>query len=144
MAVELTANAAQTVAAGQNVLFTDAPVKCNRGYVVHRAGAGVVTLKGVCNGCASVARYKVLFVGNISVPTGGTAGAISVAVSIGGEAVPQTTATATPAAVGDAWNVATAAFVDVPRGCCVDIAVRNISTQAIDVANANLMVERVA
>lgn len=144
MAVELTANAVQAVAAGQNVLFTDAPVKCNRGYVVHRAGAGVVTLKGVCNGCASVARYKVLFVGNISVPTGGTAGAISVAVSIGGEAVPQTTATATPAAVGDAWNVATAAFVDVPRGCCVDIAVRNISTQAIDVANANLMVERVA
>ncbi len=144
MAVELTANAVQAVPAGQNVLFTDAPVKCNRGYVVHRAGAGVVTLKGVCNGCASVARYKVLFVGNISVPTGGTAGAISVAVSIGGEAVPQTTATATPAAVGDAWNVATAAFVDVPRGCCVDIAVRNISTQAIDVANANLMVERVA
>lgn len=144
MAVELTANAAQTVAAGQNVLFTDAPVKCNRGYVVHRAGAGLVTLRGACNGCASVARYKLLFVGNISVPTGGTAGAISVAVSIGGEAVPQTTATATPAAVGDAWNVATAAFVDVPRGCCVDIAVRNISTQAIDVANANLMVERVA
>lgn len=144
MAVELTANAVQAVAAGQNVLFTDAPVKCNRGYVVHRAGAGLVTLRGACNGCASVARYKVMFVGNISVPTGGTAGAISVAVSIGGEAVPQTTATATPAAVGDAWNVATAAFVDVPRGCCADIAVRNISTQAIDVANANLMVERVA
>ncbi len=144
MAVELTANAAQTVAAGQNVLFTDAPVKCSRGYVVHRAGAGLVTLRGACNGCASVARYKVLFVGNISVPTGGTAGAISVAISIGGEAVPQTTATATPAAVGDAWNVATAAFVDVPRGCCANIAVRNISTQAIDVANANLMIERVA
>ena len=144
MAVELTANAVQAVPAGQNVLFTDAPVKCNRGYVVHRAGAGLVTLRGACNGCASVARYKVLFVGNISVPTGGTAGAISVAISIGGEAVPKTTATATPAAVGDAWNVATAAFVDVPRGCCANIAVRNISTQAIDVANANLMVERVA
>lgn len=144
MAVELTANAVQAVPAGQNVLFTDAPVKCNRGYVVHRAGAGLVTLRGACNGCASVARYKVLFVGNISVPTGGTAGAISVAISIGGEAVPQTTATATPAAVGDAWNVATAVFVDVPRGCCANIAVRNISTQAIDVANANLMVERVA
>lgn len=144
MAVELTANAAQTVAAGQNVLFTDAPVKCNRGYVIHRAGAGLVTLRGACNGCASVARYKVMFVGNISVPTGGTAGAISVAISIGGEAVPQTTATATPAAVGDAWNVATATFVDVPRGCCANIAVRNISTQAIDVANANLMIERVA
>lgn len=144
MAVELTANAVQAVPAGQNVLFTDAPVKCNRGYVVHRAGAGLVTLRGACNGCASVARYKVLFVGNISVPIGGTAGAISVAISIGGEAVPQTTATATPAAGGDAWNVETAAFVDVPRGCCANIAVSNISTQAIDVANANLMIERVA
>lgn len=51
MAVELTANAAQTVAAGANVLFTDTPVKCNRGYVVHREGAGLVTLRGICNGC---------------------------------------------------------------------------------------------
>lgn len=38
MAVELTANAVQAVPAGQNVLFTDAPVKCGRGYVVHREG----------------------------------------------------------------------------------------------------------
>ena len=80
MAVELTANAVQAVSAGQNVLFTDAPVKCGRGYVVHREGAGLVTLRGICNGCSPIARYRVLFVGNISVPTGGTAGAISVAV----------------------------------------------------------------
>lgn len=144
MAVELTANAAQTVATGANVLFTDTPVKCSRGYVVHRAGAGLVTLRGICNGCASLARYRVLFVGNISVPTGGTAGAISVALSIGGEGVPQTTATVTPAAVGDAFNVATSAFIDVPRGCCANVAVRNISDQAISVANANLIIERVA
>ena len=52
--------------------------------------------------------------------------------------------TATPAAVGDAFNVATSAFVDVPRGCCAALSVRNVSAQAIDVANANLMIERVA
>lgn len=144
MAVELTANAAQTVAAGQNVLFTDAPVGCNRGYVVHRDGAGLVTLRGACNGCANFARYKVMFIGNIAVPTGGTVGAISIALSIGGEAIPQTAATVTPAAVGDAWNVATAAFVDVPRGCCANVAVKNISTQAISASNANLLIERVA
>ena len=144
MAVELTANAVQAVAAGQNVLFTDTPVKCNRGYVVHREGAGLVTLRGICNGCSQIARYRVLFVGNISVPAGGTAGAISVALALGGEALPATTATATPAAVGDAFNVATSAFVDVPRGCCVALSVRNVSAQAIDVANANLMIERVA
>lgn len=144
MAVELTANAVQTVAAGQNVLFTDAPVKCSRGYVVHRDGAGLVTLRGICNGCSSIARYKVLFTGNIFIPTGGAVDAISVAISIGGEAVPQTTATVTPAAVENAFNVASAAFVDVPRGCCANIAIRNINTQAINVANANLMIERVA
>lgn len=144
MAVELTANAAQTVAAGQNVLFTDTHVGCNRGYVVHRDGAGLVTLRGACNGCANFARYKVMFLGNIAVPTGGTVGAIGIALSIGGEAIPQTTATVTPAAVGDAWNVATAAFVDVPRGCCANVAVKNISTQAISASNANLLIERVA
>lgn len=144
MAVELTANATQAVAAGQNVLFTDTPVKCGRGYVVHREGAGLVTLRGICNGCASIARYKVLFVGNISIPTGGAVAPISVALALGGEALPTTTATVTPAAVENAFNVATSVFVDVPRGCCVSLSVRNISTQAINIANANLMIERVA
>nr|DAQ57899.1 MAG TPA: hypothetical protein [Caudoviricetes sp.] len=144
MAVELTANATQAVAAGQNVLFTDTPVRCNRGYVVHRAGSGLITLRGICNGCSSIARYRVLFGGNLAVPTGGTVGAISVALALGGEALPTTTATVTPAAVENAFNVATSAFVDVPRGCCVSLSVRNISTQAINVANANLMIERVA
>ena len=38
---EFTANAVQTVAVGQNVLFTDTPVPCKSGYVVHREGAGL-------------------------------------------------------------------------------------------------------
>jgi len=37
-----------------------------------------------------------------------------------------------------------AAFIEVPRGCCVTVAVENTSTQAIDIANSNLIVERVA
>ena len=144
MAVELTANATQAVAAGQNVLFTDTPVGCNRGYVVHREGAGFVTLRGMCNGCANFARYKVLFTGNIAVPTGGTPGAISVALSLGGEAIQQSTATVTPTVADSSFNVTTAAFVDVPKGCCVSLAVKNINAQAISVANANLLIERVA
>lgn len=87
---------------------------------------------------------RVLFVGNLSIPAGGTVEAISLALSLGGEALPTTTATVTPAAVENSWNVATAAFVDVPRGCCVSLAVKNISAQAISVSNANLMIERVA
>jgi len=53
---EYTANALQTVAAGQNVLFTETPVGCNRGYVVHRDCSGIVTLRGITNQCR--ARYK--------------------------------------------------------------------------------------
>ena len=50
----------------------------------------------------------------------------------------------TPAAVAEFSNVATAVYVDVPSGCCVSLSVRNTSTQAIDVQNANLIIERVA
>ena len=50
----------------------------------------------------------------------------------------------TPAAVEEFANVASAVYIDVPANCCVTVSVRNTSTQAIDVQNANLIVERVA
>jgi hypothetical protein len=50
----------------------------------------------------------------------------------------------TPAAVEEFDNVFSAVFLDVPAGCCYQISVENTSTQAIDVQNANLIVERVA
>lgn len=146
MAVELTAPAVQTVQYGGNVLFTDTAVGCNRGYVVHREGAGIVTLRGI--GCQR-ARYKVTFGGNIAAE-GGTVAPISVAVAINGEPLPSTTMTVTPAAVGDFFNVSRTTFIDVPCGCCVTIAVENVSLTAasvaipIDVQNANLVIERVA
>ena len=132
----------QTVAAGQNVLFTETPVGCSRGYVMHRAGSGVVTLRGMTNQCR--ARYRVSFGANLAVPTGGTAGAISVALSLDGEPMASATATVTPAAVNEYFNVYASVFVEVPRGCCATVSVENISAQAINVANPNLIVERVA
>jgi len=132
----------QTVAVGQNVLFTETPVGCNRGYVMHREGSGNITLRGITNQCK--ARYKVSFGANIAVPTGGTAGAISLALALDGEPLNSTVATVTPAAVEEYFNVYNSVFVEVPRGCCTTIAVENISTQAINVANPNLIVERVA
>ena len=146
MAVELTAPAVQTVQYGGNVLFTATPVGCNRGYVVHRQGAGIVTLRGI--GCQR-ARYKVTFGGNISAE-GGTVAPISVAIAINGEPLPATTMTVTPAAVGDFFNVSRTTFIDVPCGCCVTIAVENVTLTAagvaipIDVQNANIVIERVA
>ena len=50
----------------------------------------------------------------------------------------------TPAAVEQFNNVSAGIYVDVPAGCCVNIAVENTSNQAIDVANANIIVTREA
>lgn len=139
---EYTSIGTQTVAAGQNVAFTETPVCCNRGYVVHREGSGVFTLRGITNQCR--ARYKVSFGGNLAVAAGGTAGPVSLALAIEGEPLASATAIVTPAAVGEFFNVFTAVYIEVPRGCCVSVAVENTSAQPVDVANSNLIIERVA
>jgi hypothetical protein len=46
--MEITANAAQTVAANQDVLFTNVAVAGNSS-TVHRSGSGQVTLRGLTN-----------------------------------------------------------------------------------------------
>lgn len=140
---EFTGVFVQQVAAGQNVLLNETAVT-GSSCIVHREGAGIVTLRGLTNQCRAL--YKVVFGGNIAVPTGGTAGPISVAISVDGEALGSSTATVTPAAVGDEFNVFAAALVSVPRGCCVTVSVKNVSdpAQTIEVQNANLIVDRVA
>jgi hypothetical protein len=139
--MEIIANALQLVGENQNVLFTD-DVTCGNCSIMHRPGSGLATLRGVTDQCR--ARFKVTFGGNIAIPTGGTVGPISLAISLEGEPMASTTMIATPAAVENFWNVFSAIFVDVPRGCCVSVGVRNTSDQAINVQNANLIVERVA
>ena len=139
--MEIIANAVQTITENQNVLFTD-KVTCGNFSIAHRDGSGLVTLRGTTNQCR--ARYRVSFGGNIAVPTGGTAGAISVALAIDGEAVGSTNMIVTPAAVEEYFNVFGAIFIDVPRGCCLSVSVKNTSDQDILMQNANLIVERVA
>lgn len=139
--MEITANALQTVEANQNVLFTDTVV-CGSCSIIHRDGSGLVTLRGITNQCR--ARFKVTFGANIAIPTGGTVGPISLAIAINGEPVTTTTMIQTPAAVEEFSNVFSAIYLDVPANCCSQVSVRNITDQAIDVQNANLIVERVA
>ena len=138
---EYTNAALQTVAVNQNVLFAETPV-CGNNCINHRAGSGLVTVKGATNQCR--ARYKAFFSGNIAIPTGGTVGAIALAIAIDGEPVSASSMIQTPAAVGVLNNVATEIYIDAPRGCCLSVSVKNISTQAINVQNANLIVERIA
>ena len=139
--MEIIANAVQTVAANQNVYFTDTVTSGNYS-IMHRADSGLVTLRGVTTQCR--ARYKVSFGGNVAIPTGGTVGSISLALAIDGEPVGATTMIVTPAAVEEFANVFSAIFLDVPRDCCIRVSVQNTSTQSIEVQNANLIVERVA
>jgi hypothetical protein len=139
--MEITANAVQTVNENQNVLFTDTVIKgsCS---IVHRDGSGLVTLRGLTDQYR--ASFKVTFGGNIAIAEGGTVEPISLAISINGEPVATTTMTETPAATQEFNNVFSAIFINVPCGCCSQISVKNISTQPIDVQNANLIIERVA
>ena len=139
--MEITANALQTVQANQNVIFTETAV-CGSGSIIHREGSGLVTLRGMTNQCR--ARFKVFFSGNVAIPTGGTVGPISLAIAVNGEAVGPTTMISTPAAVEEFNNVSTAIYLNVPCGCCSQVSVKNIGTDAIEVKNANLIVERVA
>ena len=139
--MEITANAIQTVAANGNVLFTDT-VTTGNCSIVYREGSGLVTLRGLTDQCR--ARFRVSFGGNIAIPTGGTVDPISLAIAINGEPVATTTMISTPAAVEEYNNVFSAIFLDIPRGCCSQISVQNISDQDISVQNANLIIERVA
>lgn len=139
--MEIIADAVQTVNAGQNVYFTDTVI-CGNNSITHRSNSGLVTLRGLTDQCR--ARYRVTFGGNIAIPTGGTVGAIQLAIAIQGEAIPATTMIVTPAAVENFFNVYADTFIEVPRGCCITVAVENTSTAAVLVENANLTVVRTA
>lgn len=130
-----------TVAAGQNVPLTETAVN-SKPCIVHRDGAGIVTLRGLTNQCK--ARFRVGFGGNIAVPTGGTVEAITAALAINGEPLSSATAIVTPAAVENYFNIYVSAIVEVPRGCCLTVAMENTSTQAVNFANSNLSVDRVS
>jgi len=137
-------NPVQEVAAGQPVVLNTV-IPCNKGFVYHRDQSVILTLRGIV-ACPTncYARYQVTFNGNIAVPTGGTPGAISLALAIDGEAIPTSNAIVTPTVAEAYFNVTSTAIITVPRGCCFNASVINTSADAIDVQNANLTVARIA
>lgn len=154
---EFAKNEFQTVNPNQPVTLNTI-IGCNKGYVYHRNGSGIVTLRGVTNNC--FARYQVTFNGNIAIPDGGTVGPIAVSIAIDGEPVLSSRAIVTPAATAanppttdNFFNVTSTAIITVPKGCCMNISVENVSESAtpattpapaILVQNANLTVARIA
>ena len=154
---EFTKNEVQQVLPNQPVTLNTS-IGCNKGYVYHRPGSGIVTLRGITNNC--FARYQVTFNGNIAIPDGGTVGPISIALALDGEPILTSRAIVTPAATADNpptqnnfFNVTSTAIISVPKGCCFNIGVENTSESAtpattpapaILVQNANLTVARIA
>ena len=152
---EYTYNPIQTVQPNQQVLL-NTTIGCCKGYVLHREGSGIVTLRGIVNNPnAYFARYQVTFNGNIALPdTAATVQPISIAIAIDGEPLLTSNAIFTPIVAGDYGNVTSTAIVTVPKGCCFNISVENTSAvpttpaganaPAINVQNANLTVSRIA
>ena len=147
---EYTSNNEQVVALNSPILFT-ASIPCNRGYIYHEDETGIFILRGCTNNC--FARYQVTFNGNIAIPEGGTVGPIAVAIAVNGEERPTSRAIITPAAVEEYGNVTSTAIITVPKGCCFSMSVRAVSgitdpadtpAPAIDVINANLVINRIA
>lgn len=151
---EFTYNPIQTVQPNQNVLLNTS-IPCGKGYVYHRNESGIVTLKGVVNNpCGCFARYQVTFNGNIALPEGATVSPISIALAIDGSPVATSTAISTPAAVDEYSNVTSTAIITIPKNCCFNVSVENVSAvpttpaganaPAINVQNANLVISRIA
>lgn len=141
--MEITNVGLQLVEENDNVIFTETPI-CPTKCITHREGSGIVRVSGNRNNGQQRARYLVAFSGNIQIPTGGTVGEISLAISVDGEALAATEMIVTPTVVEAFFNVSAQAYIDVPCGCCITVAVENTSDQAIEVQNANLIVVRVA
>lgn len=150
---EFVYNEVQTIQPGAAAILND-EIPCPRGYVLHRPGSGILTVRGIVNNpCAKFARYRVSYDGNIAIPEGGTAAEIQLAVAIGGEVLPISIGTATPTVANAYWNVAGFATIDVPPGCCYTVSVRNASVSAdpattpapaLNVRNLNVEVVRQA
>ncbi len=145
---EYSANAIQTVASNGSVIFNESPVPCRKGFIYHRDASGLFRLasnaiNNPCSRCS--AQYQVAFHANIQIPTGGTVEPISLALAIDGEIDPSSEMIITPAAVEELGNVGAEIIVTVPWICrCASVSVRNTSTQAIQVQNANIVFSRIA
>jgi hypothetical protein len=148
MAAEYSANAAQVVPANSSVIFTESPVPCRQGLVYHRDGSGIFRLanrffrQNLLQCWRRNTNYEVTFHANIAIPTGGTVEEIQIAISIDGEVDPSSIMSYTPAAVEVLGNVGADIIVTVPYVCgCSSVSVRNLSSQPITVANANITFE---
>ena len=138
-------NAVQTVPAGGTVIFSNDFFPCNKGLIIHQNDSGLFQVRGIVNNpCAEYGKLKINFGANVAIPTGGTVGAVTLAITVNGVTEPATTMITTPAAVEEFNNVNREVEIPIPRGCCQNVAVTNTSTQDIEIQNAIIDLDRIA
>lgn len=140
--MQLTAVTAQTVAAGNNLIFDNPTCSCCRNNIIYQSGSGVVMVRGATNQCC--AKYHVSFHGNAATPTGGTPGQISFAITLNGAPMNNAVGSTYTAAVEQYGNIGMETEIKVPAECCFSVAVRNIGTEDAAISNGNLIVKRIA
>lgn len=140
-----TNDAVQTIQPGASAIFSVTAISDDSGRVGHLNGTGIFELAGgqrrkscCCCNRQWCRQYPASFSANIAIPTGGTVGAISVALSVGGGTVPASTMIVTPAAVEEYFNISVDMPVPVLCGCCQTFTVTNTSDQPILMQNASL------
>ena len=154
MAEYLTRDAVETVALNTPIPFIDS-IPCNKGYIYHQSGSGILVLRGVVNNpSCCFARYEVEFTGNISIPESGTVTPIATAIVVSGESREGSRSIFTPTVVDEYGNVTSRATVDVPKGCCFTVSVEYVNgsvndptvtpTPLINVIDGSLSVSRIA
>lgn len=141
-------NAVQTIPANGTVIFSNDFFPCNKGLIVHQDDSGLFQVRGIVNNpCAEYGKLKINFGANVAVPTGGTVGVdtpITLAITVNGVTEPATTMISTPSAVEEFNNVSREVEIPIPRGCCQNVSVTNTSSQAIEVQNAIIDLDRIS
>lgn len=136
---------AQEIPAGGSAVFTTTIVPSYSGFIRHNDGTPNFLLSGgpypyppfgngeprCCCNRDPVLNYLADFKGNIAIATGGTAGEISIAISIDGTPMPASIMRSTPAAAEEYNNVSVGMTIPIFAGTDQTITVMNTSNQPI-------------
>lgn len=134
---------AQQISANENVIFTGTRVKsrrcgCSGGWLSHIEGSGLFTITNRSNQPMAV---ELQFNANI---TAAAAGATALVLKLNGESIGGTEMDYTVVTADVYQNVSADTLIPVPAGTSLAVSIGNISTGAVLVKDANLIIKKVA
>lgn len=134
---------AQEVAVNQNIIFNNTRVKsrrcgCQSGWLNHIEGSGLFTITNRGNQPMAV---ELQFNANV---TTAAAGATALALKLNGEVIGGTEMDYTVVTADVYQNVSAITLIPVPAGMSLTVSAGNISSGAVLVKDANLIIKKVA